>query len=291
MTAVIFRRRALGYSSCRTICNASDTGIVHARVDQPNRWPADTSTVFRWGCTANIPVDCDEVVNTAEAIHLVNDKAGFRELLNEHRLCPDTWDSAEQAINALADYPLLVRPGHHAQGRYLYVCADDAELYHAARDCGPHHYVSEIIDKVAEYRIFVVQGRVLWVSRKVPRNPDEIVWNHHSGNCTFENVRWGDWPLQGVRKAVEAFNLSGLDFGGVDVIQDAEGTCYVLEINSASTQESEYRNSLIAKAFDNIVIEGKEHIPVVAEPGGWRKWGHPALSPEIIIPNEQEIAA
>ena len=227
MTAVIFRRRALGYSSCRTICNASNTGIVHARADQPRRWPDDTSIVFRWGCTANIPVDCDEVVNTAEAIHLVNDKAVFRMMLNERGLCPKTWLDP-WTIDRQGSF--IVRPRNHSRGSSFHVFNCDPnegwsevpEMMGLCDSAGAgNYYISEVINKVAEYRIFVVQGRVLWVSRKIPRDPDEIVWNHHSGNCTFENVRWGDWPLQGVRKAVEAFNLSGLDFGGFDVIQDA----------------------------------------------------------------------
>ena len=47
-------------------------------------------------------------------------------------------------------------------------------------------------------------------------------------------VRWDDWPLAVCQKALDAFELSSLDFGGVDIMVE-EGThaAYFIEINSA----------------------------------------------------------
>jgi hypothetical protein len=78
--------------------------------------------------------------------------------------------------------------------------------------------------------------------------------------------------------------LSGLDFGGVDVMVDRAGNCYVLEINSAPSQTSPYRQECTAKAFDYVVLNGKDNIPVVEQRGGWKKFAHPALSDEVLIP-------
>ena len=128
-----------------------------------------------------------------------------------------------------------------------------------------------------------VQGRVVWVAEKTPDDPSDIAWNVARGG-RFDNVRWGDWPLRAVRVSREAFLLSRLDFGAVDVMVDAEGECYVLEINSAPSQTSPYRQKCMAKAFDYIMRnENKERIPVTEARGGWKKFIHPALSDEAIL--------
>jgi glutathione synthase/RimK-type ligase-like ATP-grasp enzyme len=146
----------------------------------------------------------------------------------------------------------------------------------------PQYYISELVDKVAEYRVFIVQGRVACVARKTPGNPREVAWNVAQGG-RFDHVRWDDWPLQAVRKSVEAFNLSGLDFGGVDVMVDSNDRSYIIEINSApslplmSNGEPTHRQECMAKCFDWIIRNGKERIPLVERRGGYRKFIHPAI--------------
>jgi len=78
--------------------------------------------------------------------------------------------------------------------------------------------------------------------------------------------------------SVEAFNLSNLDFGGVDVMTDSSGAAYIIEINSAPSLTSEYRQTCFAKVFDYIITHGKERIPLIKSKGGYRKFVHPAIS-------------
>lgn len=301
MTAVIFRRRRLGLGSANGILNTMEEGCT-IRTHNPLRrtarregpWPNDTSLVIRWGCTARIPVDCNRVLNTVEAINLVNDKTRFRMMLNEHGLCPKTWDSFTPFAvdNNTPDevnmgFSVIVRRRNHAQGRNLHVCSG---LYYVRQACQRYgtgnYYISELINKSAEYRVFVAQGRAVWVARKTPGNPDDVAWNVARGG-RFDNVSWGDWPLRVVRVAIEAFNLSGLDFGGVDVIVDDEGRAYVIEINSAPSQTSPYRQSCVARVFDYIIRNGKGTIPLIAERGGYRKFVHPAVCDSAQLPVEQ----
>ena len=129
---------------------------------------------------------------------------------------------------------------------------------------------------MSEYRVFVVQGRVACVAQKTPANPDAVAWNVAKGG-RFDNVRWNDWPLKAVRVAVEGFKLSSLDFGGVDVMVDAEGDATILEINSAPSLTSPYRQECMAKAFDYILENGKDRIHLIEERGGYLKFIHPAL--------------
>lgn len=291
MTTVLFRRRRLGLGSLTGVMGDMETPVsiqTHNRLPRTARregpWPDDTSLVVRWGCTASIPVDCNRVLNTAEAIHRVNDKAGFRATLDTYRLCPTTWRHYNHVPQDYLDAGVVMRPAAHAQGRHLYVCRTYGELHDAHHAMGrpENYYISELINKSAEYRVFVAQGRAVWVARKTPGNPGDVAWNVARGG-RFDNVRWGDWPLRVVRVAIEAFNLSGLDFGGVDVIVDQEGRAYVIEINSAPSQTSPYRQSCVAAVFDYIVRNGKGTIPLVNERGGHLKFIHPALNERALI--------
>lgn len=270
----LIRRRKLGRGSCRGIVAASNTGLQAFRNDM--RLPDKADMVFRWGCTSNVP-NVKNIVNKAEAIHAVSDKAEFRRVLNEKELCPATWFREQEVM-----YPAVVRPRVHAQGRKLYVVNNAQELRAAVLKTGAGWYASELIKKVAEYRVFVVSGRAVWVANKIPANPKQVAWNVAQGG-KFENVRWDDWPLKAVKTAIKAWELSGLDFGGVDVMVDDEGEVYVLEINAAPSQTSEYRQQCTAKAFDYIVKHGKDTLPLMQEKGGYKKFIHPGVCAEAIV--------
>lgn len=284
MSVYILRRRKLGRTSCREIANFAPliSGVV--RNDKP--FPPDTTTVIRWGTTSNVP--CRDVVNTAEAIHCVGDKAGFRKILMDyHRgggtpLCPTTYLEDDGEPWDDFPFPCVVRPRVHAQGRHVYLCKTTEELRLATHRCGDGWYASSYISKVAEYRVTFVQGRVAWVARKTPGNPEDVAWNVARGG-RFDNVLWGDWPLKAIKFSREAFMLSGLDFGAVDVMVDAEGQPYVLEINSAPSQTSPYRQESLAKCLNHLLEHGKAVIDVTNERGGWRKFIHPALSEEALV--------
>jgi glutathione synthase/RimK-type ligase-like ATP-grasp enzyme len=283
MTTAILRRRKLGRTSCNEIANFCQKDVVVVRNDQP--FPAGIDLVIRWGTTSNIPVN--NVLNTAAAIHTVGDKAGFRRVLMDaweakeyegQPLCPYTIFRGQDLVNnAHLAYPLVVRPRVHAQGRHVYLVNNDAQLAVAIGKCGEGWYASSYINKVAEYRVAFVQGRVAWVAKKTPGNPEAVAWNVARGG-RFDNVLWGDWPLKAVKLSREAFLLSGLDFGGVDVMVDAAGNAFILEINSAPSQTSPYRQECMAKCFDYVIEHGKAAIPVVQAIGDWKKFIHPALS-------------
>lgn len=287
-TNYIIRRISLGRTSCREISRFSKTGIEVYRNDgkkylpEKNKYingkpPADIGYVFRWGVTSEIPYG--KVVNKVEAIHKVNNKGAFRKLLSENNLAQKTWLPGDKLD---LEYPVVVRRNNHAQGKNLHVCNNLQEFNAATAKYPQNWYASGLIKKIAEYRVFVVSGRVVWVANKTPGNPNQVAWNVAQGGA-FNNVNWGDWPLRVVKTACLAFDLSGLDFGGVDVMVDAEGKCYVLEINSAPSQTSPYRQECTAKAFDYIVENGKDKIPLIDKLGGYLKFIHPCMSEKAII--------
>lgn len=185
--------------------------------------------------------------------------------------------------------PLVLRPTTHAQGRNLYV-VDDMEALSEVVCQNPRvfsrgWYASELIDKVAEYRVYVVSGRVATVAKKTPDDPTAVAWNVAQGG-RFDVVRWGSWPLEVIRVALEAFKYSGLDFSGVDVMVDSAGRPYVIELNSApslpllSDGSISYRQKCMAKCFKYILDNGKEHFDPITNYNSWSGVIHPAILQE-----------
>ena len=212
---------------------------------------------------------------------------GFRQLLSES--CPHTIPTtyvAPRISTSNFTGSLVLRPARHAQGRNLFVVNSLDELlnviHERPRTFANGWYASKLIDKVAEYRVYVVSGRVATVARKTPDNPDAVAWNVAQGG-RFDVVRWGEWPMQAVEVSLEAFKHSGLDFVGVDVMIDRDGRAYVIEINSApslpllSSCETSYRKLCMAKCFKYIHDNGKQHFD---SPEGFEHWSqviHPAI--------------
>jgi predicted ATP-grasp superfamily ATP-dependent carboligase len=249
--------------------------------------------LIRWGCTKSLPTNMplEQQVNTPEAIRRVSDKAGFRMMLQDARadLVPKTWLDEYQA-NAVGQgtYPMVVRPQQHSKGQQFHVVNNMEEMLRATATIGPHFYVSAFIPKSLEFRVFVVQGRATCVMEKHPLDRTASVWNCDHGNMTV--VHWDNWNLQAVRKSIEAFNLSGLDFGAVDVIVDNSGTSYVLEINTAPGLKynddgtPSYTMLCMAKCFDWIINQrSKAPIPLIETKGGYKKFIHPAICEQALL--------
>lgn len=282
MTNILFRRRKLGNGSCRGIQAVSTTGLTMHRNDSP--LPAGLNYVFRWGCTSSIPErDGVVVVNKASAIHWCSNKRqGRLDMQAAGVSVPRTWGSADEfrdyddqrGPNEASAVEYVARPVTHAQGRNL-VSGGAGAVLNALGEWGGG-YISELINKVAEYRVMVVQNRAAWVAKKTPGNPEDVAWNVARGG-RFDNVRWGDWPMAVIKEALAAAKVSGCDFCGVDVMVDAAGKAYVLEVNSAPSQTSEYRQACVAKAFDHIVTNGKEPLADPSRLRGWKDAIHPAV--------------
>ena len=285
MTAVILRRKKLGKGSTNGVANVSTTGIKVVRNWVPEDWPdfsgqEDPKTVFRWGCTSTITGMGFEIVNSSKSIHWCSDKRqGRLDMQAAGVPVPETWGVWDQVRSDVGK--VVFRPATHAQGRNLFVL-DQSDFLMANFEVVnrlirqfPSYYISKLIDKVAEYRVMVVQNRVAWVAKKTPGNPEDVAWNVARGG-RFDNVKWGEWHLSVIHAALAAAKVSGCDFCGVDVMVDTEGNPYVLEVNSAPSQTSPYRQQCLAKCFDYIVENGKDPFDdnVI---GSWKDAIHPMV--------------
>lgn len=253
MTMMLLRRRKLGHGSCVGMSQLSSNidWVRNDRIDSKD-WEGVT-TLIRWGCTSAVNMPHLTQVNTSTAIHQVNDKAGFRMRVQSEqteKLVPYSFLNTCAAV-----YPCITRPLTHSQGRDFYHWTEPFAMRLYAEDQGDQWYGQEVIPKVREYRVYIVCGRVVCVAEKMVEDRTQLAWNRTRTACEFVNVRWSDWPLEGVRKAIEVFNMSFLDFGGVDVIESEDGEFYVLEINSAPSLPMyegapSYRQKCFARAFD-----------------------------------------
>ncbi len=280
MSSFLLRRPKLGRTSTSKIAEYSKTGI-EAILHTKDKQPKEAFAVFRWGCTANIEGKVNLTVNKAKAIHAVTDKASFRLLLSSNKLAVPSWINVKDWAKDGAPSPVVIRPTTHHQGRNLFFCKTEKEVLAQIGKMGSGYYISEFFDKTEEFRVFVVQGRVVCVASKTPGNPKDIAWNVAQGG-RFDNVKWGSWDLDACRMSIEAMALAGLDFGGVDIMKDKRGRLSILEINSAPSLTSEYRQQCFAKAFDYIV-EKKSNgiIPINATRNpSWKHYIHPAISNE-----------
>lgn len=250
----------------------------------------DGGLIVRWGCVASLPPQLRHwsVLNKSESIHRVNNKRAFRLLIQQtdQSLCPST--ITELGGTNLIQWPLILRPATHAQGRNLWLVNGMEELLNVVSQrpvvFANGWYASEFIDKVAEYRVYVVNGRVATVARKTPADPSAVAWNVAQGG-RFDVVPYSQWHIPACEVAIKAFSYSGLDFSGVDVMVDRDGRAYVIELNSApslphlSDGSVSYRQTIMAKCFKYIHENGTELEPAVFN-NGWRGVIHPAVRNE-----------
>jgi glutathione synthase/RimK-type ligase-like ATP-grasp enzyme len=276
MTSVIITRAEWEKDSTAGVARQMRNPTV-AVENRKDGFPDATDCVFRWGCTANVPTR--NVVNRAASIHLVADKPEFRKLLrnNAPATIPTTWFDSDGLValrNIGREFPVVVRPKQHQRGQDFHVCNTTDEMMAAIARVGGDYYISKFYRKANEYRVFIVQGRVAFVVEKVPNNRNANAWGLARN---WINVRWGDWNLEVVKKSIDAYKQSGLNFAAADVIVDVNGGVYVCELNTAAELVGEYQQLKVAMCFDHIIDSGsKDDIPVGAVRQGWKAYIHPS---------------
>ena len=296
MNITILRRKGLGKTSVDGIIGNSKHMIHSVRNDDPNFQSfEDTNVWIRWGCTSTVPFNPDNnrtIWNKTSAIHAVTDKAGFRAEMRDYPefvKIPRTWFNLEDLQLDMQNLvfqketsQFILRSNSHSQGKNLYVLKYQeihGKLYELGWMPG-EYYISEYIPKVREYRVYVGFGKVICVAEKIPKDPTQIAWNQSQG-ASFKNVKWGDWPLEACRMASNACSIVGLDFSGVDAIIDSSMVTYILEVNSAPTLTSKYRQKCFAKVFD-LEIDNLDNVvsqyPTFIQPfHSWKDCIHPSL--------------
>ena len=220
--------------------NGPTTGVLRTdMVDtrKGRRLLASTDMVANWGTTVETGLP---TLNTPDAVRETSDKKGFRIKLQEASrgvdgqidkpMVPRTVTSVHEPFSG----PQVVRPSRHMKGRDTYLVNNRQELVDLLESTPSlrNWYASNYINKVAEYGVFIMAGRIVTIARKFPDDEEAIAWNVENGGH-FDVVRFGDWPTAVCEVATRAFSVSSLDFARVDVMVGADGRTYVCEINTA----------------------------------------------------------
>lgn len=284
----IVRRRGLGFGSARGLIDTwRDIGIT---ASEWRTWCENTPTpathYLRWGCTADIPNrERSKVLNKASAIHRVNNKGSFARVLEDNGLGPRAFFNINEleTFYEVSDEPVpsrfIHRPHRHSRGRCMTVFNYVGLLPRLGEG-----YIRPLIDKEAEYRVYVVCGKAVSVARKTPPEDEtQIAWNHALG-CEFTNVRWDDWDTRMVGAAIAAARLSGLEYAAVDMmVERGTSVPYTIEINSAGSLPPNedgtpsYRARCVARGLAWHIFNCDFTLLSSNEGEGWRRYIHPVI--------------
>lgn len=274
---ILLRRKRLGATSAKGIQQFSLNNIEIVRNDK--QIPENADLLIRWGCTSR--VSSKNTLNKVDSIHAVNNKIESRIKMEENGVStPRVFKSSAEAT-----YPCIMRPTKHSQGRNLWLCKNQADILrfknkNIVKKIG--YYLSEYIQKEREFGVFVFNNRITSVIEKVGKNDEankSIAWNVAQGTHSFQNINWTDWPIDVCVESLKAVKLFNLDFGRVDVIYK-ESRPYVLEINSAHSLTSPYRQEVFAKCVDYLIENGKVQNEIDFDKvKTYKSIIHPALRP------------
>lgn len=207
-------------------------------------------TVINWGCV-ELPEEVQgcRIINRPDAVHRATNKLTFFQSLDEvdlGELAPP-WTTDKAVAEGWCNEKRVVvcrtvLAGHSGDGIVIAEKAEDvvnAPLY------------TQYIPKKEEYRVHIVDGKVVDVARKARRKDhDEPNYQVRSWRNGFVFAREGCNPGNNVlNAALDTFRATGLDFGAVDVIYNAKADrAYVLEVNTAPGLEGQtiqtYANAL-----------------------------------------------
>lgn len=244
---------------------ASALGIRRISIKNSKFVGSPKHTILNWGATAIPPqvLSAGRIINPPDRVRHASNKLRFFETVNgaEESARPripewtTSFDTAVQWIGEKKHRRVFARmtlAGHSGEG--IVDCATVAELEQARNAPLFVAYVP----KRDEFRIHIAQGNPFLVQRKafrrdpsVETEEDESIWrirNHSNGFIFARND--ARLPSDDVlTQAVRALNVTGLDFGAVDVIWNRRlSEAFVLEVNTApgiegSTLE-DYRNAI-----------------------------------------------
>lgn len=265
---LLYRAETVG-PVCQRVAKSAPQGAIKV-VKEGDPLPNNTKLLVRWGSASHIHGD-GVIINSSDAVLQARDKRHSRELLGD--LAPKTWfEKAQIPLGA----SVVIRPRQHHAGNKFFVCRGSEQVRQAILKCRRGWYASELVDKAREFRVFVLQGRVICVSERFPANNTAIAWNLARGGRLI-NAKFKTWPIEVCKASIEACKRLGLDWGAIDVALDKKGKCYVFEANTAPGLRNPYTLKQIAKA---LVWTESNPAPKEVKGDSWKALLHPALKPE-----------
>lgn len=191
--------------------------------------------LLNWGATQPLPQGT-VALNQPDAVRIASDQVESIRRLAE--LAPRTVVNPDD-LPLLAAYRVVGKRRHGTRGSGKAVLSVDA----LTPDRGEYDLFQEFIPERREYRVSVLSGRI--ASAYIKRPPDAGVPGDLHPAWTFEQAQVIPKAVAAVAK--EAARRIGLDYAGVDVIEDSHtGRVYCLEANSAPGMSQETLKSVYA---------------------------------------------
>lgn len=263
-TVIVYRSKSASYAAKRVAAAVAGIRAVQQDSYRPQR---DDTAVVRWDCYEKLPTADAIDINPVKAVQAARNKIVSRTVTGD--LSPETWTDLPSV-----QVPCVVRPQRHKAGSHFYVCRTFGAVRAAIKRLSRRDwYASRLLDKAREFRVFVVQGRVVAVSERFPGRADAIAWNLALGGRLI-NVERKAWPVEVLRVAIEAMRRVGLGFGAVDACLDTAGRAWVFEVNTSPALRNKYTIKQLAKGLAAV---GEEPKPVKEGAQKPRSYAHPAV--------------
>lgn len=188
--------------------------------------------VIRYGNSYVNDPNNNFILNTRRAVQISSNKPKTKKLLIENNISTPKLISFENAILGNCDFPVIVRKNRHFKGKYFYICNDVQSI----RRFDPNnYYVQEMVNKIDEFRLFILKDKIIEANIKRCPNPNIMIRNKQNG-CYFARVRVSELLQELKNNARNAVKKIGLDFGAVDcaTIQKNDNiSTTIFEVNSA----------------------------------------------------------
>jgi hypothetical protein len=191
--------------------------------------------VINWGGLEPLPADL-VALNQPDAVRIASDQVESVRRLGE--LAPRTVLRPDD-MHLLGSERVVAKQRHGARGSGKTVIAADAPWSDRAR----HDLFQELVHRRREFRVSLLGNRIISAYLKRPPDgtqPDDLRpdWVHERADVL---------PRAVVSVAREAGRRIGLDYAGVDVIEDPNGRIYCLEANAAPGMSEHTLRSLYAQ--------------------------------------------
>jgi len=227
-------------------------------------------TVINWGSSEYHVGKDVPMLNPPAAVAKASNKLTFFQSLkgSSTRIVPFTTDVEEVQEWLNAGSVVCARTkltGHSGEGL---VILGDKEV-----DIASAKLYTKYVKKAREYRVHVVDGKVIRVQKKILRpelterirdpkdefSKDDVNWevrNHGNGFVYVTDGVEEDCPKDVLSQARSAICRTGLDFGAVDVIwSNKKQQAFVLEINCAPGLEGGTTTAYV-DAFQALIANG-----------------------------------
>lgn len=180
--------------------------------------------LIRWGNGHGVGQIPQKVLNSKTALRKAIDKFESMRIFTREELSIPTLSE---------EVPCIGRTATHTQGQGLWFCWRPEQIREVKEE-GADYFI-KYIPTHQEYRVHVINNKVEFFQRKYGRVRRTSAFGGVQGftdDWHKQVIPPEEAPEAVLEHALKAVRTLGLDFGGVDIVEDMEGKAYILEVNT-----------------------------------------------------------